>query len=101
MPPKRENDENPFQNPWERDWSDPRWADHSIMTQVALLSQTIKNLQSEIVDINNSMKDLRSDIKNINDMANKYRGGLLVVLALGGVIGTLVTLSDKIAHWFH
>lgn len=75
--------------------------DYRVSTQVALLTQTIENLKTDLSEVNGSIKEIRGEIKNINDMANKYRGGLLVVLALGGIIGTLVTLSDKIVHWFH
>ena len=77
------------------------YQERSLNTQVALLNQTISNFQNDLKEVNDSIKEIRAEIKNINDMANKYRGGLLVVLALGGIIGTLVTLSDKIVHWFH
>ena|SRR3984957_18475783 len=73
----------------------------NLSTQVALLQQTIGNYQKDLSEVYENIKEIRGEIKNINDMANKYRGGLLVVLALGGIIGTLVTLSDKIIHWFH
>ena len=73
----------------------------SLSTQVALLQQTIGNYQKDLLEVYDNIKEIRGEIKNINDMANKYRGGLLVVLALGGIIGTLVTLSDKVIHWFH
>lgn len=77
------------------------YSGYSLATQVALLAQTLDTFKGDVVDINNSIKELRADIKNINDMANKYRGGLLVVLTIGGVIGTIVAVWDKVVHAFH
>lgn len=78
-----------------------RQSQYDLDTQIALLQQSLESFRNDITDIHSSLKEVRAEIKNITDMANKYRGGLLVVLALGGVIGTLVTISDKIVHWFH
>lgn len=73
---------------------------HNLDTQVALLNQRLDQIGEKIGDLETSLSNVQKDIENINNMANRYRGGLLVVLALGGLIGWAVTISDKVLHWF-
>lgn len=51
--------------------------------EIAILHERIKQL-TEKVD------EMRGDVNDMKKMAERYRGGFIVVAALGGIVGLVV-----------
>lgn len=59
------------------------------------------HLEKEITNLDTDMKKLEKEVENIYTMANKWKGGLLVLMALGSIIGWIASFSGSIAKIFH
>ena len=40
-------------------------------------------------------------LDNIEAMANRYRGGIMVVMGIGGMMGAILAFWDRFAKWVH
>jgi hypothetical protein len=65
------------------------------------IRQEVGELRGDMKAVQRDLLQLRGDVAAIKQMASNYRGGFLAVLGLGGLIGWLVTIGDKIKGWFH
>ena len=76
-------------------------ADQSLDTMVALLIQRISQLEKDISDLQDEDEKIKGDMDLIKEMAGRWKGGFLTIAALGGFVGWLVSIWDKISKPWH
>lgn len=69
---------------------------------VAVLSEQVRQLNENLKYLKSDMEGLRRDISEVHEMANRWKGGLIVVVGLGGVVGWLLSVGSNISKlWTH
>lgn len=63
-------------------------------TQVAVLDERVNGLLSRI-------KSLEKEVDSFKTAANRWKGGVVVLVALGSIIGWLAAIWDKIVRAMH
>jgi hypothetical protein len=63
-------------------------------TQTALLRQEMEQMKVQL-------EELQRDVSAIRGMADRWRGGFLVLLSLGGIIGWIASVWDKVQKASH
>lgn len=58
---------------------------------VATLTERIARQHEDNERLGTQISDLRSDIEEMKAMVNRWKGGFLVVLALGTLVGFIIT----------
>lgn len=98
--PRPEDDDNNYNNgDRERareDREENRASSRRIDVQVAVLEQRLRQAVIEINALRKEIQSLHGDLDKIVSLSNKYRGGLLVILAVGGLIGWITTLFHNV-----
>lgn len=80
--------------------SDNNFSDKDLIFLIAELKSSITNLNSHIEEIKRENKELKEEIKEIRAQINRWRGALPVIIAIGGLIGFVVTIFDKFKGFF-
>ncbi len=76
-------------------------AEQSLDTMVALLLQRLSQLEKEIVELRSEDEKIKTDVDLIKEMAGRWKGGFLTIAALGGFVGWLVSIWDKVSKPWH
>ena len=69
-------------------------------TSNEVLSEQMRQMNEKLVDLKNDVAELQKEISTIYEMANRWKGGFIVVLSLGGFIGWVVSVSGGIRNLF-
>lgn len=74
--------------------------------QVAILSgkhELSRERDAEMFEeIRNDIRDIRTELKAISDTAARWKGGIIALAALGGVVGWILTSWESIIKiWRH
>lgn len=72
------------------------YSDKQIIFLVAELKESIRSLHDSIKDVKEDNKELRRELGEIRAQMNRWKGALPVIIAIGGIIGFLLTFIDKI-----
>jgi hypothetical protein len=80
---------------------------HSLANQVMILTagdavrtaedRNIKDMMSELRD---DLRDTRKAVDEIHHMANRWKGGFIVIASLGGLIGWMASAYENVFHLF-
>jgi hypothetical protein len=70
----------------------PRKTTDDLVSEIAVLGAQIKAMQEDI-------KSMQEQVTNLSELANKWKGALIVILALGGIVGWASTFASNI--WKH
>jgi hypothetical protein len=70
----------------------PRKTNDDLVAEIAVIGAQIKSMQEDI-------KIIQEQVLNLSELANKWKGALIVILALGGIIGWASTFATNI--WKH
>lgn len=57
--------------------------------------------ETEIADLKAEIKALKSDVATIKEMATRWKGGFIVLAALGAIIGWISAIWDKVTRLWH
>jgi hypothetical protein len=70
---------------------------------IARMDERLSNIERDISEINKTILDMQKDMRDINSASARVKGGIFVVLLIGGVIGWLTTLGSTLVRiWpFH
>lgn len=68
--------------------------EQSVETQLALMRLEITNLTDEL-------HELRTQQTLMMTMVDRWKGGFLVIVALGGIAGFILSLWDKVTSKWH
>lgn len=58
-----------------------------IQKDLAVLTERYKFTNEKIDKISDEMNELKDDINEMKNMANRWKGGFLVLAGLGGLVG--------------
>lgn len=67
-------------------------SDHETAVALTRLEERLAMVQKE-------QAELRAQVDKITEQANKWKGGFIVLLGIGGFFGTLVT--SIVGKWFN
>lgn len=56
----------------------------------------LQDICRRLADLENDLKLMKLDIASINAAANKWKGGFLVLVALGGIIAWLSSIGGNV-----
>lgn len=110
MPPPNDEEENGdndrehrrdrenYRRDREEDRRDSQLQGLRLDVQVAVIEQRLRQAVIEINALRRELRVLHEDLEKITNLANKYRGGLLMMLAVGGLVGWLTTIYQNIIH---
>lgn len=73
-------------------------SNQGIAVALARLEERQEGLKFTVDELRVELAKVKSEIDEIHDMAARWRGGVIVVLAFGGVIGWMMAMGDKLAH---
>jgi len=73
----------------------------SLDTLVALLLQRISQLEKDILELQNEDEKIKTDVDLIKEMAGRWKGGFLTIAAMGGFVGWLISIWDKVSKPWH
>lgn len=62
-----------------------------IQKDLAVLTERYKFTNEKIDEMRSEVKDLKDDIAEMKNMANRWKGGFLVLAGLGGLVGWVFT----------
>ena len=74
-------------------------SDYDTTRLVIGLQIEIQGLRREIEGHKREIADLRKDMRDMRDMANRWRGGVAVIIGLGALLGWFLTQMDRIRAW--
>ncbi len=74
-------------------------SDYETAHLVLGLQVEIHGLRRDVESQKREVGELRKDLRDMRDIANRWRGGLAVIVSTGAVIGWLLTQLDKIRSW--
>jgi hypothetical protein len=74
-------------------------SDYETTRLVIGLQAEIEGLRREVEGQKREIGDLRRDVRDVRDLANRWRGGLAVIIGLGAACGWLLTQVDRIRSW--
>ena len=63
------------------------------------LQAELASLRREVEHHKRELGDLRRDMRDMRDIANRWRGGVAVIVGLGALCGWLLTQLDRIRSW--
>lgn len=73
-----------------------------VQQQLAVAAERERQIRESLADLAKEVESLRNEISEMKVMANKWKGGFLVLTALGGIIGWVLsgwsTLADLIGR---
>jgi len=69
-------------------------------SDVRVLSIQIANLATTIGEMRADISKLSAEIVNVNNMANRWKGGFIVVMAVGAFIGWLISVGAGLTKIF-
>lgn len=76
----------------------------SLRAEVIALKAEVATLKAEVIGMKELLADVDKDTKALTAVSNRVKGGVVIVLILGGFIGWLTTLSGVIVSavklWF-
>lgn len=64
-------------------------------------SADISNLKTEVATLRQEMTALRKDVSEIREMLANNRGGIRMLLSVGGIAASLGAGIAEIIHWWH
>jgi hypothetical protein len=64
---------------------------------IAKMEERLENLEEKINDLHKALDEIRKSIDEINSASARVKGGIFVVLLIGGFVGWLTTLGSTIA----
>lgn len=62
-----------------------------VKQQLAVQAERERHTRESISELAKEVENLRNEISEMKVMANKWKGGFLVLTALGGIIGWLLS----------
>lgn len=64
---------------------------------------SIARIEAQLVNMDRDLKEISKQVKELNTASARVKGGIFVVLLIGGIIGWLTTLGSTIVKvWpFH
>ena len=68
--------------------------------QLAVLKSRFSVIEKNLDILQKSQENLLDKVGEINSMASRWKGGIVVIFALGGLIGWVATLIDNVARIF-
>lgn len=71
----------------------------NINVSLAKISYQLEALDARAQRLEDAQKLMKVEIDQITDAANKWRGGLVVVLALGSIAGWVITFGSNLKFW--
>lgn len=63
---------------------------------IAVLTERVAHLSQNYTDLKKGQDTIATEIDEIHEMANRWKGGVAVVLGLGGLLGFLISIADKV-----
>ena len=73
-------------------------------TEIALLSQQLKHITNEVENMDAEQtkhnEAIRKDIAEIKMQANKWKGGIAVVLGSSGFLIAILAMFEKFSNFF-
>lgn len=69
--------------------------------QLEVIGWQLKALNEKFERLEKQQSEMKNEIDGIRDAANRWKGGFIVILAIGSVIGWLTSLGGNIARFFH
>jgi uncharacterized protein YlxW (UPF0749 family) len=76
------------------------FSDRELIFIIAELRQDLRILNNSLDNLNSKVDKLEKDQSEIKAQINKWRGALPVVIAIGGIIGFVITIFDKLKNFF-
>jgi hypothetical protein len=76
-----------------------RMSEYETTRLVISLQIEIQGLRREIEGHKREITDLRKDMRDVRDIANRWRGGVAVIVGIGALLGWLITQVDRIRSW--
>lgn len=64
------------------------------------IEHEIGKLTAEVSALREEVRQLRTKQAEMNDQINRWKGGLPVLVAVGGFIGWMGANFDKVLSWF-
>ena len=74
-------------------------SDYETAHLVIGLQAEIVSLRREVEHNKRDLHDLRRDMRDMRDIANRWRGGVAVIIGFGALCGWLLTQLDRIRAW--
>jgi ribosomal protein S2 len=62
-----------------------------VQQQLAVQAERERQLRESIADLSRDVQALSADVAEMKSMANRWKGGFLVLTALGGIIGWILS----------
>ncbi len=72
-----------------------------IATAVAVHGERDTAIMDRLGKLETKVDESAEKLDNIEAMANRYRGGIMVVMVFGGMMGAIVAFWDRFAKWVH
>ena len=77
--------------------------DHEMRTQLLLLTGKVERMEADMTNMFKRMEldmlGMARELREIHDAANRWKGGFLVIIALGAVIGWLASIGGSIGKF--
>lgn len=64
---------------------------------MAVAGERERQIRESIAELSKDVQDLSAEISEMKNMANRWKGGFLVLAALGGIIGWFLSSIDSIS----
>jgi len=65
------------------------------------MAERFKKMEDNFEKFEIRLEKMDHQVSNIDDMANKWKGGVVVLMGVGGLLGTALAFWDKLNVWLH
>lgn len=67
---------------------------------LAVLTERGSTFTRDMEGLHDELREVKKELDQIRDMATRWKGGIGVILGIGGLLGFLASFADKIAKVF-
>lgn len=72
----------------------------SLQKQLAIMEERERALKEDISELKAELQTLRNEITDMKEMANRWKGGFIVLAGIGGIVGWILSSWQTIVQVF-